>query len=182
MINPPFGTPQIHHYVCFDLDFGTHQHYGLGLCDNSIPPLEPYGWPLEAAPFIGPQLSSRVSDNKALGIFDAGYPGAVEVDIVLFELRDYRVTADIDRYRGHMLEYEAVLEEKRLLEKRLSAWRLKALGPCQRLIRAQARNCLHPYLFQGECITCPAAFCTTAHLPQSFTMAQCVKIDAEAGN
>jgi hypothetical protein len=88
MINPPFATPQIPHYVRFDLDFGTHQHYGLGLCDNSIPPLEPYGWPLEATPFIGPQLSSRVSDSKALGIFDAGYPGAVEVDIVLFELRD----------------------------------------------------------------------------------------------
>jgi hypothetical protein len=64
--------------------------------------------------------------------------GAVEVDIVLFELRDYGVTADIDRYRGHMKEYEALLEEKRLLEKRLSAWRSRAHSPCQQLIKAQA--------------------------------------------
>jgi hypothetical protein len=55
----------------------------------------------------------------------------VEVDIALFKLRDYGVTADIDRYRGHMLEYKALLEEKRLLEKRLTAWRSKALGPHQ---------------------------------------------------
>jgi hypothetical protein len=33
MINPPFGTPQIPHYVCFDFDFGTHQHYS---CNSSL--------------------------------------------------------------------------------------------------------------------------------------------------
>jgi hypothetical protein len=32
----------------------------------------------------------------------------------------YGVTADVDRYRGHMLEYEALLEEKRLLDKKLA--------------------------------------------------------------
>jgi hypothetical protein len=69
------------------------------------------------------------SNNKALGIFDTRYLGAVEVDIALYELRDYRVTADVDRYRGHMLEYEGLLEEKRLLDKRLATWRSKSLGP-----------------------------------------------------
>jgi hypothetical protein len=84
---------------------------------------------LEAAPFIGPRLSTARSDNEALGIFDAGYPGAVEVDIALYELRDYRVTADVDRYRGHMLEYEALLEERRLLEKSLPPGGLSLLAP-----------------------------------------------------
>jgi hypothetical protein len=182
MLNPPFGAPQTPHYVCFDLNFNTHQHYGLGLCNDSIPPLEAYGWPLEAAPFIRLHLSSAVSDNKALGIFNTAYPGAVEVDIALFELRDYGVTADVDRYRSHMKEYKAILEEKRLLDKRLQMWRTKAQAPQQWLIKAQARNCLHPYLFQGERITCPLAYRTTPiPTPQSFTMAQCTKIDAEAG-
>jgi hypothetical protein len=177
MISPPFGTPQTPHYVCFDLNFDSHQHYGLGLCNDSIPLLEAYGWLLEATPFIGLCLSSGVSDNKALGIFDAGYPGAVEVDVALFELRDYGIMAHIDRYRSHMMEYKTLLEEKRL-----SAWRTKAQGPCQWLIKAQARNRLHPYLFQGEHITCPLAFCTAPiPTPQSLTMAQCTKIDAEAG-
>jgi hypothetical protein len=56
-----------------------------------------------------------------------------EVDIALYELRDYGVTADVDRYRGHMLEYEALLEEKRLLDKKLTSWRTRSLGPRVRL-------------------------------------------------
>jgi hypothetical protein len=58
--------------------------------------LEPYRWNLEVAPFISPQLPTTRSDNEALGIFDAGYPGVVEVDIALYKLRDYGVTADVD--------------------------------------------------------------------------------------
>jgi hypothetical protein len=37
-LNPPFGKPQDPHYVRFDLDFGSHQHYVLGLCNDSVPP------------------------------------------------------------------------------------------------------------------------------------------------
>jgi hypothetical protein len=159
-LNPPFGEALEPHYVCFDLDFGNHQHYVIGLRDDSTPPLEPYGWSLEAAPFIGPRLPTPLSDNEALGIFDAGYPGAVEVDIALYELRDYGVTADVDRYRGHMLEYEVLLEEKRLLDKKLRDWRSKSLGPRVCLIKAHARNRLHPYLHQGEPITRPSAYRT----------------------
>jgi hypothetical protein len=31
VLDPPFSTPQDPHYVCFDLDFESHQHYVLGL-------------------------------------------------------------------------------------------------------------------------------------------------------
>jgi hypothetical protein len=110
-LDPPFGTPQDPHYVCFDLDFESHQHYVLGLRDDSDPPRQAYGWPLQAAPFIGPKISPARSDNSALGIFDTGYPGAIEVDIALYELRDYGVLADVDRYRAHMLEYEDLLSQ-----------------------------------------------------------------------
>jgi hypothetical protein len=166
------------------MNFGSHQHYMLGLRDDSVPPQEPYGWPLEAAPFIGPRHSTTHSDNKALGIFDSGYPGAVEVDIALYKLRDHGVTADVDRYRGHMLEYKALLEEKRLLDKKLSSWRSKSLGPWVCLIRAHTRNCLHPYLYQNEPITRPFHYRTTGPftpVPQTFTMSSCLSIDAQAG-
>jgi hypothetical protein len=162
----------------------AHQHYVLGLCDDSAPPREPYGWLLEAAPFISPCLSTNHSDNEALGIFDAGYPGAVEVDIALYKLRDYGVTADIDRYRGHMLEYKALLEEKRLLDKKLASWRSKSLGPHVCLIKAHTRNCLHPYLYQGKPITRPSHYRTPGPFtttPQTFTMSSCLSIDAQAG-
>jgi hypothetical protein len=96
LLDRPYCIPQTPHYVHFDLDFGSHQHYVLGLRDNSTPTLEPYSRPLEAAPFIGPQLLSATSDNEALGIFDTGYPGSVEVDVALFELWDYGVTTDVD--------------------------------------------------------------------------------------
>jgi hypothetical protein len=183
-LNPPFGEPSEPHYVRFDMDFGSHQHYVLGLRDDSNPPLEPYGWPLEAASFIGPRLPPTRSDNEALGIFDAGYPGAVEVDIALYELKDYGVTADVDRYRGHMLEYEALLEEKKALDKKLSSWRSKALGPRCRLIQAHARNRLHPYLHQYEPITRPSGYRTQepfVYPPQTFSMSSCLLADANAG-
>jgi hypothetical protein len=98
----------------------------LDFATTPFPLLEAYGWPLEAAPFHrAVSLVWSVSDNKALGIFNAAYLGAVEVDVALFELRDYGVNADVDRYRSHMKEYKALLEEKRLLDKRLQRGGLK---------------------------------------------------------
>jgi hypothetical protein len=44
-LNPPFGEPLPPHYICFDLDFGAHQHYVLGLCDDSTPPYRHTGGP-----------------------------------------------------------------------------------------------------------------------------------------
>jgi hypothetical protein len=91
-LDPPFRTPLDPHYVRFDLDFESHQHYVLGLRDDSDPPHQAYSWPLQAAPFIGPKISPTRSDNTVLGIFDTGYPGSVEVDIALYKLRDYGVS------------------------------------------------------------------------------------------
>jgi hypothetical protein len=182
-LDPPFGTPQSPHYICFDLDFESHQHYVLGLRDDSDPPRQAYGWPLQAAPFIGPSVSPARSDNSALGIFDTGYPGAIEVDIALYELRDYGVLADVDRYRAHMLEYKNLLVQRKILEDKFFKWRSKSTPLCQRLEKAQARSHLHPYLQLGECITCPFHY-RTAPLPepQTFSMAQCLLIDVESGD
>jgi hypothetical protein len=180
---PPSGLPSDPHYVCFDLDFESHQHYVLGLRDDSDPPHQAYGWPLQAAPFIGPKISPARSDNSALGIFDAGYPGAIEVDIALYELRDYGVLADVDRYRAHMLEYENLLSQCKILEDKFFKWRSKSTPLRQRLEKAQARSRLHPYLQLGERITCPFHYRTAPFPePQTFSMAQCLLIDVESGD
>jgi hypothetical protein len=68
-----------------------------------------------------------------LGIFDAGYPGAIEVDIVLYELRDYGVLADVDWYRAHMLEYENLLCRRKALEDKFFRWHSKSIPLRQRL-------------------------------------------------
>jgi hypothetical protein len=83
-----------------------------------------------------------------------------------------------------MLEYEALLEEKRLLDKKLASWRTRSLGPRVRLIKAQARNRLHPYLYLGEPITRPSQYRSLGSsmtTPQTFTMSSCLSIDAQAG-
>jgi hypothetical protein len=63
--------PILPHYVKFSHNFTNNQHHVFGLREDADPPTTPYGWALEAAPFIGPPLSPHVADNEALGVFDA---------------------------------------------------------------------------------------------------------------
>jgi hypothetical protein len=99
----PFGTPLFPYYIKFEHNFASNQHYVYGLCDDTKPPTTPYGWPLEAVPFIGPSLSPYTVNNDAMGIYNSQYLNACKVDIALYMLNDYGVTADIDHYRGVML-------------------------------------------------------------------------------
>jgi hypothetical protein len=59
-LNPPFGEPLLPHYVCFDLDFGAHQHYVLGLRDDSTPP-----YPRTGGPWRQPPSSALASPPTA---------------------------------------------------------------------------------------------------------------------
>jgi hypothetical protein len=97
------------HYIKFDYNFGSNQHFVLGLRDDADPPSTPYGWALEAAPFIGPALSPYTVNNKALGVFDSHSQLAREVDAAPFALNDYGVTTDVDHYRSLMLDYKTLL-------------------------------------------------------------------------
>ena len=66
----PYDTPQLPHYVHFEHNMGMHQHYTYSLMDDDEPRNTPYGWPIEAKPFLEPipHLDVLV-DNMALGIF-----------------------------------------------------------------------------------------------------------------
>jgi hypothetical protein len=63
-LNPFVDPPVFPHYVQFYHNFCTHQHYVHSMRDDDVPPQTVYGWPLEAAPFIGPPLPTSIANNK----------------------------------------------------------------------------------------------------------------------
>jgi hypothetical protein len=93
-----YKPPLSPHYIKFHHNFTTNQHYVYGLHDDANPPTSPYGWSLEATPFISPVLSPYTVNNKALGIYDSHSLLAREVDVALYALNDYGVTADMNHY------------------------------------------------------------------------------------
>jgi hypothetical protein len=134
------GPPFYPHYIKFDYNFGSNHHFVLGLWDDADPPSTPYGWTLKAAPFIGPPLSPYVADNMAFGVYDSHSQLAREVDAALYALNDYGVTADVDRYRGLMLDYKTLLARQRALDQELRGWRNKISTIRSRLERSQSRS------------------------------------------
>jgi hypothetical protein len=146
------------HYIKFDYNFGSNQHFILGLRDDADPPSTPYGWALEAAPFVGPALSPYTVDNKALGVLDLRSLLAREVDAALYALNDYGITADIDRYRGLMLDYETLLARQCTLDQELRGWCNRVSVVQLRLKQSQTRSRLHPYLERQTPIPAPPAY------------------------
>jgi hypothetical protein len=65
-----------------------------------------------------------------MGIYDAWYLDACEVDIALYALHNYRITADMDRYQGLMLDYKVLQARQQALELDLHKWCNK-VGPLQ---------------------------------------------------
>jgi hypothetical protein len=79
-----------------------------------------------------------------MGIYNSQYLNAHKMDIALYMLNDYGVTADVDCYRGLMLDYEVLQARQKQLELDLCRW-LKKVGPLhQHLNLSQARSHLHP--------------------------------------
>jgi hypothetical protein len=177
----PFGTPLFPHHINFEHNFASNQHYIYGLHNDTKPPTTPYGWPLEAVPFIGPSLSPYTVNNDAMGIYKSQYLNAHKVDIALYMLDDYGVTADVDHYRGLMLDYEVLQARQKQLELDLCQWH-KKVGPlCQCLNLSQARSHLHPYLERQTPIPTPPSYYHTHGVkptsPHALTMDQALAID-----
>ena len=178
-------VPVYPHYVKFEHHYDDNQHYAYGIRDDADPPEVAYGWPIEAAPFIGPNLPTNGVDNEALGVFDASYDDSIKVDIAVYALKDYGVTADVDRYRGHMLDYDDLLARKRQLDKELIGWRSKYQPIRNRLVSAQARNRIHPYLHGLAPIPAPPLYGYEKNpdptVPHFLTMEEAIELDARSG-
>ena len=181
----PYDTPQLPHYVRFEHDMGMHQHYTYGLMSDDGLWGTPYGWPIEAKPFMGPipHLDASV-DNTSLGIFDARYARSLEVDASLYAICDYGVLADVDKYRIKMLDYEDLLARQASVERDLRQWQ-EVITPIQKcLVSAQARQQVHPYLQGLLPIPQPPHYIATD--PEIFqnptlSLQEAIIIDAAAG-
>jgi hypothetical protein len=91
------------------------------------------------------------------------------VDAALYTLHDYGVTADIDRYRGYMLDYEVLQARQLQLDRDLSQWRDR-VGPLrQRLYKAQVKSRIHPYLERQSPIRAPPSYLLANHLNPSLS-------------
>jgi hypothetical protein len=126
-------------------------------------------------------LPPHVTDNEALGVFDARSFLAREVDTALYTLHDYGVTADVDRYRGYMLDYEVLQARQLQLDRDLSRWR-DWVGPLrQRLYKAQVKSRIHPYLERQSPIRAPPSYVIAnglnIFLPHTISMDEALAID-----
>ena len=66
------GTQAYPHYIWFDHDYVDHRHYVHAHTMN-LDGL-PYGWPLTAAPFMGPRPSPLIANSMNLAPFTCTYP------------------------------------------------------------------------------------------------------------
>ena len=142
----PQGPPQLPQHIQFNHDFQNHQHSVSGVHEEANLPHQPYGWGLEAVCFIGLGPPKHVVDNEVLGFFDAQFMGSREVDIAIYVLKDSGMLADVDHYRGVMLDYKDLLQECQHLEYKLSEWHSHSFNIRKCLVAAKACSHIHPYL------------------------------------
>jgi hypothetical protein len=90
----PSGEYKYPHYLCFDHDYVDHKHNVFGLRKDMD--RQPYGWTLEAAPFMGPCPSPLIADSDNYAPFTNSYCFHKEVDIVLYAEDDPGLIADVN--------------------------------------------------------------------------------------
>jgi hypothetical protein len=78
-IHLPTSDYKYPHYICFNHDYVDHHHHVFATCKD----VEgmPYGWTLEAAPFMGPRPSPLIADSGHLSPFTYAYHFKKEVDM-----------------------------------------------------------------------------------------------------
>ena len=132
--------------IQFDHNYVNHQHYVYAMHCRGDPPMAPYGWPLEAAPYEGPALNPTITNDTDLAPFHANHTDKPLVDIGLYNINDRGLTADINRLQGYEEEHVHLLECQQCLERDTLLWS-RRIGPVrERLITAKARTRLHPFL------------------------------------
>ena len=105
----PDGTRRLPHYVKFVFDEAQQQHSVIGTRDDLDNNTSYYGWPLQAAPFLGP--STEHANNADLDLLLGDEGARLEVDISLATIDDKGLTADVNRHR-HVVDEEAILRQR----------------------------------------------------------------------
>ena len=132
------------HYIHFDHDLVEHKHYVMARRNETGQHTNTVGWSLKAAPFMGP--APQFPDNQDLSPFSFTHYDSHAIDLSLGELNDPGLLADIDRHRGLIAEEAALRLREKELANSWYTWRTRMTPVSRRLIAAQARTRLHPYL------------------------------------
>jgi hypothetical protein len=174
-IHLPTGEYKYPHYIRFDHDYVDHHHHVFATCKD----VEgmPYGWMLEAAPFMGPRPSPLITDSEHLAPFTNAYHFKKEVDIALYTIDDPGLIADVDRH--HALEEEEcqLAHHRRELENDMFALHQK-LCPVRLCLRnAQAYPRVHPYLAGKAKVPFPGSSRPASHRDYPLSMEEALTID-----
>ena len=143
--NHAYELPQ---YIRFAHDFMEHQHFifathELGQTDPSCLADTPYGWNLEAAIFPGASRE-EVDDNNLADLLDDDL--VTPISAALYTIDDPGLMADVDRLRAETRKGESLLEEWRLLDRKIVEWNSRMLPVRNRLVGTRASSRLYPYL------------------------------------
>jgi hypothetical protein len=174
-IHLPSGEYKHPHYIHFDHDYVDHHHHVFTTCKDVDG--MPYGWTLEAAPFVGPKPSPLIADSEHFAPFTYAYHFKKEVDIVLYSLDNPGLIADVDRH--HVLEEEECLlaHQHRELENDTFDLQLKLCPIHQHLCNAQAYPHVHPYLAGTAKVPLPYSARPASHCDYPLTMEEAMTID-----
>ena len=149
----PEGTLRYPHYIKFAIDHVHHHHYVYGARDDINEARTHYGWPLQAQAFIGPVPAGNHSVDPAVLVGDEEQQ--VHVDIVLLELRDKGVAADVDLYRELVPQEESIRLREIELKREKELWALRHQEVKDRLHNSRAMARLHPYLTGASLVQDP---------------------------
>jgi hypothetical protein len=113
-IHLPTGDYKYPHYIRFDHNYVDQCHHVFAT-RKDVEGM-PYGWTLEATPFMGPKPSPLITDSDHLTPFTNAYHFKKEVDIALYTIDDLGLIADVDRHRALEEEERQLAHRHRELE------------------------------------------------------------------
>jgi hypothetical protein len=174
-IHLPNGEYKYPHYIHFNHDYVDHRHHVFTTC-KGIEGM-PYGWTLEAAPFMGPRPSPLITDSEHIAPFTNGYHFKTEVDIALYAIDNPGLIADVDRHRALEEEECQLAHCHRELENDMFDLQQKLCPVRQRLRNAQAYPCVHPYLADKAKVLFPGSSHPASHRDYPLTMEEALTID-----
>jgi hypothetical protein len=179
-IHLPTGEYKYPHYICFDHDYVDHHHHVFATCKD----VEgmPYGWTLEAAPFMGPCPSPLITDSDHLTPFTNAYHFKKEVDIALYAIDDLGLIADVDRHRALEEEERQLAHHRRELENDTFDLCQKLRLVHLRLRNAHAYPCIHPYLARKAKVPFPGSSCPASHQDYPLSMEEALTINTISTN
>jgi hypothetical protein len=158
----------------FDHDYVDHRHHVFAT-HKDVEGM-PYGWTLEAAPFVGPRTSPLITDSDHFSPFTNSYHFKKEVDIALYAIDDPGLITDVDRHQALEEEERLIAHRCRELENDTFDLSQKLCPVCQCLHNAQAYPCIHPYLAGKAKVPLPYLARPASHRDYPLTMEEALTI------